>query len=126
MKIQTRNMQLADDVDLLYISQDTHGYTGGDLAQLVLEAGVLCIRDQTDLLDLDDDELPMSDLRKIRVRQKDLLQAMGNTNPSSLREKSVEVCGSFGSPACLCHRSQAAPCKTFRTCVYFRSIFTPL
>ena len=66
-------------------------YTGGDLAQLVLEAGVTCIREQSDLLDLEEDELPMAQMRKIRVRQKDLLQAMGNTNPSSLREKSVEV-----------------------------------
>lgn len=68
-----------------------HRYTGGDLAQLVLEAGVICIRDHTDLFDLEEDELPLAQMRKIRIRQKDLLQAMGNTNPSSLREKSVEV-----------------------------------
>jgi len=91
LKIKTRNMQLADDVDLKGISHDAHGYTGGDLAQLVLEAGVQCIRDQTDLLDLDEDELPMSQMRKIRVRQKDMFAAMANTNPSSLRETSVEM-----------------------------------
>lgn len=103
MKIKTRNMQLADDVDLESIAHDAHGYTGGDLAQLVLEAGVICIRDQTDLLDLEDEELPMSQMRKIRVRQKDLLAAMANTNPSSLREKSVEVgCSTGSTPSPFC------------------------
>eukprot|EP00282_Hemiselmis_andersenii_P031211 CAMPEP_0169459816 /NCGR_PEP_ID=MMETSP1042-20121227/18150_1 /TAXON_ID=464988 /ORGANISM="Hemiselmis andersenii, Strain CCMP1180" /LENGTH=807 /DNA_ID=CAMNT_0009572255 /DNA_START=50 /DNA_END=2471 /DNA_ORIENTATION=+ len=91
LKIKTRNMQLAEDVDLKGIAHDAHGYTGGDLAQLVLEAGVQCIRDQTDLLDLEEDELPMSQMRKIRVRQKDMFAAMANTNPSSLRETSVEM-----------------------------------
>jgi len=91
LKIKTRNMQLGDDVDLKAIAHDAHGYTGGDLAQLVLEAGVIAIREQVDMLDLEEEELPMRDMRKIKVRQQDLLKAMGNTNPSSLREKAVEI-----------------------------------
>ena len=40
LKIKTRNMALADDCDIKKIAHDTHGYNGGDLAQLALEAGL--------------------------------------------------------------------------------------
>ena len=82
---------MAEDIDLRAIAHDTHGYSGGDLSQLVLEAGLAAVRGQLDDIDLDLDELPMADMRRIRVRQQDLVAAMDRTNPSSLREKAVEV-----------------------------------
>ena len=91
LKIKSRYMQLGDDVDLDQIGHDTHGYTGGDLSQLVLEAGMHAVRDQMDKIDIDADELDLEVLRSIRVRQKDWLVALSNTHPSSLRDKAVEV-----------------------------------
>jgi len=91
LQIKTKNMQLADDVDLAAIARDTHGYSGGDLAQLALEAGLACVRGQLDKIDIDADELDMKVMRAIRIRQVDMLEAMSKTNPSSLREKAVEV-----------------------------------
>jgi len=91
LQIKTKNMQLADDVDLMAIARDTHGYSGGDLAQLALEAGLACVRNQMEMIDIDAEELDMKIMRAIRIRQVDLLEALSKTNPSSLREKAVEV-----------------------------------
>ena len=35
---------MAEDIDLRAIAHDTHGYSGGDLSQLVLEAGLAAVR----------------------------------------------------------------------------------
>jgi len=32
MRIHTKNMKLAEDVDLAYIAKESHGYVGADLA----------------------------------------------------------------------------------------------
>merc|ERR1719329_250119 len=34
MRIHTKNMKLADDVDLAMVAKDTHGFVGSDLAAL--------------------------------------------------------------------------------------------
>ena len=45
-------MKLADDVDLVSISQDSHGYVGSDLAALCTEAAMHCIREKMSLIDI--------------------------------------------------------------------------
>jgi transitional endoplasmic reticulum ATPase len=39
LRIHTKNMKLADEVDLEAIARDTHGYVGADLAALCTEVG---------------------------------------------------------------------------------------
>ena len=45
LRIHTRSMPLADDVDLEQIAKITHGFLGADLAALCREAAMLCARD---------------------------------------------------------------------------------
>ena len=48
LQVKTKKMRLSAEVDLLKISDDTHGYTGADLAQLVTEAAMQCARARGD------------------------------------------------------------------------------
>merc|ERR1719364_24296 len=45
LRIHTKNMKLAPDVQLQQIAANTHGYVGADLAQLCTEAALTCIRE---------------------------------------------------------------------------------
>ncbi|MEM2616448.1 MAG: AAA family ATPase, partial [Thermofilaceae archaeon] len=45
LKVHTRRMPLAEDVDLEKIADATEGYAGSDLALLVREAGMLAMRE---------------------------------------------------------------------------------
>lgn len=40
MRIHTKNMKLADDVDLAAVAKDSHGFVGSDLAALCSEAAL--------------------------------------------------------------------------------------
>ena len=40
LRIHTKNMKLADDVDLANIAKDTHGFVGSDLAAVCSEAAL--------------------------------------------------------------------------------------
>jgi transitional endoplasmic reticulum ATPase len=92
LKIKTKDMKLADDVDLFQIARDTHGYVGADLSQLGLEAALQCIRSNIGNFDVDS-EVPISDeaLEKLIVTNDHFMHALTHTDPSSLRESKVEV-----------------------------------
>jgi transitional endoplasmic reticulum ATPase len=45
LKVHTKNMPLATDVDLEVLANKTEGYTGADLAGLCREAGMLAMRE---------------------------------------------------------------------------------
>jgi len=45
LKVHTRKMPLAEDVDLAEIARKTEGYTGADIEVLVREAGLLALRE---------------------------------------------------------------------------------
>jgi transitional endoplasmic reticulum ATPase len=45
LKVHTRNMPLAEDVDLLEIAKKTEGYTGADLAAVCKEAALATLRE---------------------------------------------------------------------------------
>jgi transitional endoplasmic reticulum ATPase len=91
LRIHTKNMKLADDVDLEEIAKDLHGFVGADLAQLCSEAAMQCIRKKMDLIDIASDTIPAEVLASMAVTQFDFDFAMKNVNPSSLRETFVEV-----------------------------------
>ncbi|KAJ1917403.1 AAA ATPase cdc48 [Mycoemilia scoparia] len=91
MRIHTKNMKLADDVELQSIAQQTHGYVGADIAQLCSEAAMQQIREKMDLIDLEDDEIDAEVLDSLAVTNANFTHALGSTNPSALRETAVEV-----------------------------------
>jgi len=91
MRIHTKNMKLADDVDLAAVAKDTHGFVGSDLAALCSEAALQCIREKMDIIDIDDDTIDAEVLEALAVTNDHFKFAQGHTNPSSLRETVVEI-----------------------------------
>merc|ERR1719264_1891652 len=91
LRIHTKNMKLGPDVKLEDISANTHGFVGADLAQLCTEAALTCIREKMDLIDLEEETIDAEILDSMAVSQEHFTNAMGQCNPSSLRETVVEV-----------------------------------
>lgn len=90
LKIHTKNMKLADDVDLEAIASETHGFVGADVASLCSEAAMQQIREKMDLIDLDEDTIDAEVLDSLGVTMDNFKFALGNSNPSALRETVVE------------------------------------
>ncbi|WRX23995.1 CDC48 [Theobroma cacao] len=91
LRIHTKNMKLAEDVDLERIAKDTHGYVGADLAALCTEAALQCIREKMDVIDLEDESIDAEILNSMAVSNEHFQTALGTSNPSALRETVVEV-----------------------------------
>ena len=91
LRIHTKNMKLSDDVDLAKVAKETHGFVGADLAQLCTEAGLQCIREKMDIIDIEDEKIDAAILDSMAVSNEHFKHALGVTNPSSLRETVVEV-----------------------------------
>ena len=92
LRIHTKNMKLDENVDLEAMAKETHGYVGADLAQLSTEAAMQTIREKMDVIDWEDDTIDAEILDSMRVTQAHFREALGVTNPSTLRDTAmVEV-----------------------------------
>jgi len=91
LMIHTRNMPLADDVDLKRIAEITHGYTGADLAALVKEAALHALRRYLPKIDWQSDTIDPEILESMYVTQEDFMQAFKEIIPSGFREVYVEI-----------------------------------
>ncbi|RCN46382.1 AAA family ATPase, CDC48 subfamily [Ancylostoma caninum] len=91
LRIHTKNMKLADDVDLEQIANECHGYVGADLASLCSEAALQQIREKMELIDLEDDTIDAEVLNSLAVSMENFRFAMGKSSPSALRETVVET-----------------------------------
>ncbi|WCJ34322.1 Transitional endoplasmic reticulum ATPase [Euphorbia peplus] len=89
--VHTKNMKLSEEVDLERIANNTHGYVGADLAALCTEAALQCIREKMDVIDLEDESIDAEILNSMAVTNEHFHTALGNSNPSALRETVVEV-----------------------------------
>uniref|UniRef100_A0AAR2IGI1 vesicle-fusing ATPase n=1 Tax=Pygocentrus nattereri TaxID=42514 RepID=A0AAR2IGI1_PYGNA len=69
LQIHTKNMKLADDVDLERVN--THGHVGADLAALCSEAALQAIRKKMTLIDLEDDTIDADLLNSLAVTMDD-------------------------------------------------------
>jgi transitional endoplasmic reticulum ATPase len=90
LRIHTKNMKLADDVDLEKIASETHGYVGADIASLCSEAAMQQIREKMELIDLEEESIDAEILDSLGVTMDNFKFALGNSNPSALRETVVE------------------------------------
>ncbi|MEM3911879.1 MAG: CDC48 family AAA ATPase, partial [Saccharolobus sp.] len=92
LQVHTRNMPLAEDVDLDKISEQTHGYTGADLAALAREAAMNALRQflRDKKINLEQ-EIPINALKELKVKMQDFIDAMKFIQPTLLREVYVEV-----------------------------------
>ncbi|MEM0438940.1 MAG: CDC48 family AAA ATPase [Sulfolobales archaeon] len=91
LTIHTRNMPLAEDVDLRKIAEITHGYTGADLAALVKEAALHALRRYLPKIDWQSDTIDPEILESMYVTQQDFMQAFKEIIPSGFREVYVEI-----------------------------------
>ncbi|XP_022087240.1 transitional endoplasmic reticulum ATPase [Acanthaster planci] len=91
LRIHTKNMKLAEDVDLEQIANETHGHVGSDLAALCSEAALQQIRKKMDLIDLEEDTIDAEVMDSLAVNMDDFRYALGKSSPSALRETVVEV-----------------------------------
>jgi AAA family ATPase, CDC48 subfamily len=82
-----------DKIDLDEIAEMTNGYTGADIAALVKEAAMMRLREAIDNKEIDPEQptIPPEKLGKIRLRRRDLLEAIKYVQPTVLREVIVEV-----------------------------------
>ncbi len=91
LQIHTRNMPLAEDVDLKRLSDVTHGYTGADMASLCREAAMKALRRYIPEFNLEEERIPPETLEKMIVKMDDFLSAYREITPTAMREVYVEV-----------------------------------
>ncbi len=90
LAIHSRNMPLADDVDMKKISSVSHGYVGADLEYLCKEAAMKCLRRLLPVLNLQEEKLPPETLDKLIVNHDDFTKALIEVTPSGMREVFIE------------------------------------
>ncbi|MFH1641274.1 MAG: CDC48 family AAA ATPase [Nanoarchaeota archaeon] len=91
LKIHTRNMPLAKDVNLKELSGIIHGFVGADVASLAKESAMVVLRRVLPDIKLDADEtIPKEILEQLRISQKDFKEALKVVRPSALREVLIE------------------------------------
>ena len=90
LEIHTRNMPLADDVDLDKIANTTHGFVGADLESLCKEAAMRVVRRILPEIQ-NDEEIPKEVMEKIVVTGDDFKNAQKEIQPSALREVLVQI-----------------------------------
>ena len=88
--IHTRNMPLADDVNLDKISSISHGYVGADLEYLCKEAAMKCLRRLLPEINLADEKISSEVLDKLIVNAEDYNNAFQEIIPAGMREVYIE------------------------------------
>ena len=91
LKIHTRGMPLAQDVDLSRVADMSHGFVGADLEALAKEAAMSCVRDILPYVNLHEGEIPYERVASLEVGMKHFMNALLETEPSATREVFVEI-----------------------------------
>ena len=90
LKIHTRAMPLAPDVDLKEIAEHSHGFVGADLEALGQEVGMIALRGFLSSFPLETDGAVSAELGKLRVTREDFLAGLKEVEPSATREFFIE------------------------------------
>ena len=90
LKIHTRAMPLALDVDLKEIAEHSHGFVGADLEALGQEVGMIALRGFLSSFPLETDGAVSAELGKLRVTREDFLAGLKEVEPSATREFFIE------------------------------------
>jgi transitional endoplasmic reticulum ATPase len=94
LKIHTRNMPLAKDVNLEVLAGKTHGFVGADLNALTKEAAMNVLRKIISAPDFKMDDsapIPHEILDKTLIKAADFEEALKVVRPSAMREVLVEA-----------------------------------
>ena len=90
LEVHLRDMPLTEDVDIDELASMTQGFVGADLAALCREAAMNCLSSRMTELDLDR-PIPTKILESMRVSMDDFRDALGDVEPSGMREVLVEI-----------------------------------
>jgi transitional endoplasmic reticulum ATPase len=91
LQIHTRGMPLSDDVSLDNLADETHGFVGADIESLTKEAAMKALRRYLPEIDLDEEDIPPSLIDRMIVKRADFNGALGEVEPSAMREVLVEL-----------------------------------
>lgn len=91
LQIHTRPMPLSDQISLDELAEVTHGFVGADLESLAKEAAMASLRRIFPEIDFDDQGIPYSALRDLKVTKEDFRKALKEAGPSALREIFSEI-----------------------------------
>jgi len=90
LKIHTRAMPLAPNVDLKEIAEHSHGFVGADLEALGQEVGMIALRGFLASFPLETDGAISAELAKLQVTREDFLAGLKEVEPSATREFFIE------------------------------------
>ena len=91
LKIHSRNMPLAKDVNLQKLAEIIHGFVGADVAALCREAAINVLRRILPEIKLgENSEIPNEILERLTVTEQDFNAALKLVRPSALREVLLE------------------------------------
>merc|ERR1712224_720008 len=74
-KIHTRNMTLADDIDLSAINKEKPDLSGSQIAALCSEAALQCLRKEMDTINISHNAIDCEILKNLRVTQENFEHA---------------------------------------------------
>jgi transitional endoplasmic reticulum ATPase len=90
LKIHTRAMPLAPDVNLSEIAEHSHGFVGADLEALGQEVGMIALRRFLSVVPMETDEAASAELGALQVTRDDFLAGLKEVEPSATREFYIE------------------------------------
>jgi len=90
LRIHTRAMPLAPDVDLQEIAEHSHGFVGADLEALGQEVGMIALRGFLSAFPLETDGAASAELGMLQVTREDFLAGLKEVEPSATREFFIE------------------------------------
>ncbi|MBU3907390.1 MAG: CDC48 family AAA ATPase [Nanoarchaeota archaeon] len=92
LKIHTRGMPLAKNVNLEQLSRVTHGFVGADLESLAKESAMIVLRRFLPKIKLEEGEkISQEILEKLIISQEDFTEALKVVRPSAMREVLIET-----------------------------------
>ncbi len=86
LRIHSRHMPLAPDVDLDRLAQITHGFVGADLEVLCKEAGMVTLRRYLSLEGENHLDAILATPERLQIRMQDFLTALREIEPTATRE----------------------------------------
>ncbi len=90
LKIHTRAMPLAPDVNIEEIAEHSHGFVGADLEALCQEVGMIALRGFLAAVPLEIDGSVSPELGALQVTREDFLAGLKEVEPSATREFFIE------------------------------------
>jgi transitional endoplasmic reticulum ATPase len=90
LKIHTRAMPLAPDVNLSEIAEHSHGFVGADLEALGQEVGMIALRRFLTAVPMENDDAASAELGALQVTRDDFLAGLKEVEPSATREFYIE------------------------------------